>query len=164
MKLTKNKIFFGILIFGLIVNLLVLFDIQCFYLRAIFSFIFLTTVLGLLIMLMLKIREVDFWEYLVYTIGLSVTFLIFGGLFINSTLPLVGIDKPLSLVPLLVSFNIFLLIFWLIAFKRNKEISLEIKLPKLSWLNKVFLAIPIIFIFLSIFGAKILNNNGSNYL
>jgi uncharacterized membrane protein len=164
MYITKNKIFFGILIFGLIVNLLVFFDIQYLYLRAIFSFIFLITIPGLLIMLMLKIREVDFWEYLVYTIGLSVAFLMFGGLFINSTLPLVGIDKPLSLVPLLVSFNIFLLIFWLIAFKRNKEISLEIKLPKLSWLNKVFLAIPIIFIFLSIFGATILNNNGSNYL
>jgi uncharacterized membrane protein len=164
MYITKNKIFFGILIFGLIVNLLVFFDIQYLYLRAIFSFIFLITIPGLLIMLMLKIREVDFWEYLVYTIGLSVAFLLFGGLFINSTLPLVGIDKPLSLVPLLVSFNIFLLIFWLIAFKRNKEISLEIKLPKLSWLNKVFLAISIIFIFLSIFGATILNNNGSNYL
>ena len=36
MKLTKNKIFFGILIFGLIVNLLVFFDIQYLYLRAIF--------------------------------------------------------------------------------------------------------------------------------
>ena len=164
MKLTKNKIFFGILIFILIVNLLIFFDIQYFYLRAIFSFIFLTTVPGLLIMIMLKIREVDFWEYLVYTIGLSVAFLMFGGLFINSTLPLVGIDKPLSLAPLFVSFNTFLLIFWLIVFKRNKEILLEIKLPKLSWLNKVFLAIPIIFIFLSIFGATMLNNNGSNYL
>ena len=66
MKLTKNKIIFGILIFGLIVNFLVFFDIQYLYLGAIFSFIFLTTVPGLLIMLMLKIREVDFWEYLVY--------------------------------------------------------------------------------------------------
>jgi len=164
MKLTKNKYFFGILIFGLIVNLLIFFDIQYLYLRAIFSFIFLITIPGLLIMLMLKVRKIGFWEYFVYSIGLSIAFLMFGGLFINSTLPLVGIYKPLSLVPLLVSFNIFLLIFWFIAFKQNKEISLEIKLPKLNWLNKVFLAIPVIFVFLSIFGATILNNNGSNYL
>lgn len=164
MYITKNKIFFGILIFGLIVNLLVIFDIQYLYLRAIFSFIFLITIPGLLIMLMLKVRKIGFWEYLVYVIGLSVAFLMFGGLFINWTLPLVGIDKPLSLDPLLVSFNIFLLIFWLIVFKRNKEILFEIRLPKLDWLNKIFLAIPIIFIFLSIFGATILNNNGSNYL
>ena len=74
MKQTKNKIIFGILIFGLIVNLLVFFDIQYLYLRAIFSFIFLITIPGLLIMLMLKIREIGFWEYLVYIIGLSVAF------------------------------------------------------------------------------------------
>lgn len=164
MNITRNKIFFGILIFGLIVNLLVVFDIQYFYLRAIFSFIFLATIPGLLVMLMLKVREIGFWEYFVYSIGLSIAFLMFGGLFINWILPLVGISKPLSLVPLLVSFNIFLLIFWLIAFKRNKEVLLKIQLPKLSWLKIIFLVIPIIFVLLSIFGAIMLNNNGSNYL
>ena len=164
MKLTKNRIFTGILIFGLIVNLLTLFNIDLFYFRTAITFIFLITIPGLLLMLMLKIREVGPWEYFVYSIGLSIAFLMFGGLFINWTLPLLGIGKPLSLIPLLVSFNIFLLIFWVIAFKRNKEISLEIRLPKLNWLNNVFFAIPIIFIFLSIFGSTMLNNNGPNYL
>ena len=60
MKQTKNKLLSGILIFGLITNLLVLFDIQYFYLRAIFSFIFLITIPRLLIMLMLKIRKIGF--------------------------------------------------------------------------------------------------------
>jgi uncharacterized membrane protein len=111
---------------------------------------------------MLEIREIGFWEYLVYTIGLSIAFLMFGGLFINWTLPLVGIDKPLSLVPLFVSFNIFLLVFWLIVFKRNKEISLRTRLPKLNWLNKVFFIVPMIFLVLSILGAITLNNYGPN--
>lgn len=164
MKQTKNKIIFGILIFGLIVNLLVFFDIQYLYLRAIFSFIFLITIPGLLIMLMLKIREIGFWEYLVYIIGLSVAFLMFGGLFINWVLPLAGIDKPLSLMPLLVSINILLLIFWIISYKRNKEILLEIKPPKLDRLNKLFFTIPTIFPILGIFGVNILNNQGPNYL
>lgn len=164
MKLTKNKIFFGILSFGLIVNFLVLFDIQYFYLRAIFSFIFLTTVPGLLIMLMLKVRKIGFWEYFVYTIGLSVAFLIFGGLFINSTLPLVGIDKPLSLVSLLVGFDFFLLIFTFIAYKRNSDLNYKPKLPKLDTLNRIFFITPLIFLVLSILGAIILNNNGPNIL
>ena len=164
MRITKNKIFFGILVFGLLTNLLVLFDIQYFYLRAIFSFIFLIVIPGLLIMLMFKIREIGFWEYLVYTIGLSIAFLMFGGLFINCALPLVGIGKPLSLIPLLISFNIFLIIFWLIAYKRNKKISIEIRLPKLDWLNKIFFITPVIFPLLSILGAIILNNGGLNYL
>ncbi len=164
MKLTKNKIFSGIIIFVLIVNLLVLFDIQYFYLRAIFSFIFLITIPGLLIMLLLKIREIDFLEYLAYTVGLSVAFLMFGGLFINWVLPLIGINKPLSLMPLLISFDIFLLIFWVIALKRNNKISLEVEQPRLDFINNTFLIIPVIFPILSSIGATTLNNHGPNYL
>jgi uncharacterized membrane protein len=113
---------------------------------------------------MLRIRKVGFWEYLVYAIGLSVAFLMFGGLFVNWALPLIGINKPLSFISLLISFNIFLIIFWLIAYNRNKEISFDIKLQELDGLKKIFLIIPIIFPILSIFGAIILNNNGPNYL
>ena len=164
LKLTKKIVFFGILIFGSIANLLILFDIQYFYLRAIFSFIFLTIIPGLLIMLMIKVREINFWKYLVYTIGLSIAFLMFGGLFLNWFLPLIGINKPLALLPLLTSFNILLFIFWIIAYKRNKEILLEIKPPKLDRLNKLFFTVPTIFPILGIFGANILNNQGQNYL
>ncbi|GAH34936.1 unnamed protein product, partial [marine sediment metagenome] len=80
MNLTRNKIFSGILILWLITSILVLLNIQFLYFRAIFSFIFLTIIPGLLIMLMLKIRKIGFWEYFVYSIGLSVTFLMFGGI------------------------------------------------------------------------------------
>jgi len=88
----------------------------------------------------------------------------FGGLFINWVLPLIGIDKPLSLMPLLISFDIFLLIFWLIALKRNNKISLEVEQPRLDFINKTFLIIPVIFPILSILGATTLNNHGPNYL
>lgn len=164
MNLTKNKIFFGILIFVIIVNLLILFDIQYLYLGAIFSLIFLIIIPGMLIMLMLKIREIGFWEYLVYTIGLSVTFLMFAGLFINWVLPLIGVYKPLSTRPLLISFDIFLLIFWIVALKRNNKIYLEVKPIRLDLINKSFLIIVTIFPILSILGAITLNNNGPNYL
>jgi len=164
MRLTKSRIFFGILVFVLVVNLLTLFNIDQFYFRAIFSFVFLITVPGLLLMLMLKIREINPWEYLVYTIGLSIAFLMFGGLFVNWVLPSIGIDKPLLLMPLLISFDIFLMIFLFIAYKRNKEIYLEIHPPKLSNLNKFFFIILLIFPTLSILGAITLNNGGPNYL
>lgn len=163
-KLTKNILFFGILSFLLIVNLLVLFDIKYLYFRAIFSFIFLIIIPGLLIMLMIKIRGISFWEYLVYIIGLSIAFLMFGGLFINWALPLVGIDKPLSLIPLFISLNAFLLVFWIIAYMRNKFFSLEIIIPKLNRLSIVFFIVPIIFLILSVLGAITLNNNGPSYL
>ena len=164
-KLSKYNIFLTMLILGLIENFLILFDIQYFYLRAIFSFIFLISIPGLLIMLMLKVRKIGFWEYFVYTIGLSIAFLIFGGLAINGILPWLHItDKPLSLIPLLISFDIFLSLLGLTAYKRNKDISLKIKLPKLDWLNRILFIIPMIFLLLSILGAITLNNGGPNYL
>jgi uncharacterized membrane protein len=165
MKLNNDKIFNGILFFGLTTILLVLFDVQYFYLGAIFSFVFLTTIPGLLIMLMLKIRKIGYWEYLVYTIGLSIAFLMFAGLGINWLLPWLNItDKPLSLMPLLASFDIILSTVGFIAYKRNKDISLEIKFPKLDSLNKFFFAMPVVFLALSILGAIRLNNGGSNIL
>lgn len=162
MKITRNNIFFGILIFLLLVNLLVLFDLHFLYLRAVFSFIFLTTIPGLLVMLVLKIRKIGFWEYLAYTIGLSVAFLIFFGLTANWVLPLLGVARPLSPTPLLISFDVCLLILWFIACKRNKGISLKIKFPKLDWINQCLLMIPVIFPVLSILGAISLNNSGTN--
>ncbi|MCL5072419.1 MAG: DUF2206 domain-containing protein [Actinobacteria bacterium] len=164
MKLTRNRIFFGILIFGLAVNLLTFFNIDQFYFRAAITFIFLITIPGLLLMLIFKIQKTNPWEYLVYMIGLSVAFLIFGGLFVNWVLPFFGIDKPLSLIPLLISFDIFLLIFWFIGYKRNKNVFLEIQTPKLSNLDMTFLIISLFFPALSIFGALTLNNGGPNYL
>jgi len=71
------------MIFGLATNLLILFDIQFLYLRAIFSLIFLAIIPGMLIMLILKIRKLGFWEYMVYAIGLSMAFVMFAGLFAN---------------------------------------------------------------------------------
>lgn len=115
-------------------------------------------------MLTLKTKITGFWEYLAYTIGLSIAFLMFGGLLINWVLPPVGIDKPLSLIPLLISFDIFLLIFWIIAYRRNKDVSIELKSPKLDWLNKIFFITPVIFPLLSILGATTLNKGGPNYL
>ncbi|MHB1377556.1 MAG: hypothetical protein ACYCXB_09090, partial [Candidatus Humimicrobiaceae bacterium] len=115
-------------------------------------------------MLMLKIGGIGFWEHLVYTIGLSIAFLMLGGLLINWILPSIGIGRPLSLMPLLISFDVLLLTFWIIAYRRNKEILIKVNITKIYWLNIVFFAIPMIFIVLSILGTLTLNNYGSNTL
>ncbi len=165
-SISRNNLFFGIIAFLILVNILVFFNINQFYIRAILGFIFIITIPGLLIMLMLKIRSVGFWEYLVYTIGLSVSFIMFGGLAVNWILPWLNItDKPLALLPVLTCFNIFLLSFWLIAFIKNQDLKpLKISFPKLDITNQIFFIVPVIFPVLSVLGAFILNNHGPNYL
>jgi len=166
MELTKNKLFIGILAFMLLIDTLVAFDLQLLYLRAILSFIFIIIVPGLLIMLMMKIRQLGFWEYLIYTVGLSISFIMFAGLAVNWILPWIHItDKPLSTWPILICFNIFILAFWIIAYLRNKDLKpFQVQPPKLDVLNTIMFTIPIFFLILAILGAFILNNRGPNIL
>ena len=131
--LTRGWLFLGILVFMILINILVGFNINFLYLRQILGFLFLILIPGLLIMLCFKIRTVKFWEYLVYTVGLSIAFIMFAGLVVNWTLPALNItDKPLSLWPILICFNIFLIILGIIAWNRNKGLEHEFTTPKLS--------------------------------
>ena len=164
MKIRSNAIFTGILLLILLFNLISILG-QSSILANVFVFLFLLGIPGLLLMLILKIRNIGVWEYFVYTIGLSVAFLMFAGLAVNWLLPWMHItEKPLSLLPLLASFDIIFLILGLVAFARNRDISLEIKFPKLDWLNIFFFAMPVILLTMSILGAVRLNNGGSNTL
>jgi len=178
----KNKLFIGIFAFMLIVNVLIIFNLNYFYIRAILGFIFLITIPGLLIMLALKIRNINFWEYLVYTIGLSVSFIMFAGLAVNWILPWLNItDKPLSLWPILICFDTILLALWIIAQRRNEDNAHILilpfdeyerkpysrfkfipKFPSLSWLDRIFIIIPFFFPFMAVIGAFLLNNHGTN--
>lgn len=164
--LTRGSLFLGILVFMILINILVGFNINFLYLRQIFGFLFLILIPGLLIILCFKIRTVKFWEYLVYTVGLSIAFIMFAGLAVNWTLPALNItDKPLSLWPILICFDIFLLGLWLTAIYRNKDLKpFDITIPKLDTINRIFFIIPMIFPLLSILGAFLLNNHGPNIL
>lgn len=165
MKITKNKFFGTILIFGIITDLLVLANIHFLYIRAIITFGFLAFVPGLLVLLSLNIKKLNLWETLVYIVGLSISFLMAIGYAINSILPWLHItNKPLSLTPALISLNIILPIIGFVAYKRNKSILANLKTPNLSLINKIFFLIPLLFPIISSLGAITLNNGGLNYL
>ena len=104
-------------------------------LRQIASFIFLTFIPGILILRILKIHNVGIIESLVYSVGLSLTFIMFTGLVANFTLPLIGISKPISLIPVTATLTIFVLVLMAVAYMRDKafigrqEITPGNKLP-----------------------------------
>lgn len=165
MIITKNKLFYGLLIYSLVVNLVIILNLNFLLLKPILASIFLLTLPGILILLILKLEKIIFWERLVYVISLSIAFLMFLGLAVNWILPWLHItNKPLSLIPLLLSFDIILSIFGFIAHKRNKNFTFKIKFPRANLLNAIFFTIPIIFPALSILGANILNNGGPNLI
>jgi uncharacterized membrane protein len=147
-------------------NILIGFNIDYFYIRAIFAFLSIMIIPGLLIILIFKLRKIEFWEYLVYTIGLSISFIMFAGLLVNWILPLLHItNKPLQLIYILPIFDMILFIFWIVAYFRNKDLKeINFNIPTLDWINNLFFIIPMLFPVLSILGALMLNNYGTSIL
>lgn len=164
MKITRNKLFLGLLIVGGISNLFILLGVDYLFLRPIFGLFFLTVLPGMLLTAAAKIHKVGFWEYSVYAVSLGVAFSMFAGLAINLILPLFHFtNHPLSLIPLLIGFNCLLAALGFIAYKRSRDISFSIK-TRLNNFNRLFFAIPAVFPVLSALGAIVLNNGGPNYL
>jgi len=65
-------------------------------LRQIIGFIYLTFIPGFLILKCFKINGKKIVEDVLYSVGLSLSFLMFTGVLINFLYPLVGISKPIS--------------------------------------------------------------------
>lgn len=164
-KNKDSKRYFAILTLILILtDITILLDIP--FLRQILGFFCFTTIPGLLILHILKLDKIEFLKKFVLSVGLSIAFLMFSGLLINSFHPY--ISKPLSLFPLLISFNILLIIFAFIAYKRNKD-DFDIKDVfnfKLDLKDKLTspLLFPILFPFMAVFGTYLMNTQDNNII
>ncbi|MGB7533084.1 MAG: DUF2206 domain-containing protein [Halobacteriota archaeon] len=114
-------------------------------------------------------NKIEFLKKFVLSVGLSITFLMFVGLFLNQLYLAIGISKPLSTSSLVVSFTVILVILAVIAYKRNKE---DLYLPDVSNIRSDLkkdhfispLLFPIIFPFLSVFGTYLMNTEGNNII
>jgi uncharacterized membrane protein len=92
-------------------------------LRQVLGFTFFTVIPGLLILHILKLNKLEFTWKIVLSFGLSISFLMFFGLFINWVYPLFGYNTPLSTSSLIISFSVVILILAIIAYVRNRSVS-----------------------------------------
>lgn len=164
MKLSKIKVFSLLGLSILLTNVLSIFNLNPFFIQTIISFVTLIIVPGIFIFLSFKIKNISFWEMLFLIVGFSISFLEFGGLFINYLFPFAGVLKPLSQYPLLAGFDSYFAILAILAWKRNKNFSLTLPKIHLSRNKALFYMVPLIFPILAVFGAIRINNNGSNIL
>jgi len=95
------------------------FDIPA--LRQAFGFVFLTFIPGILILRILKIHNVGIVESLVYSVGLSLAFVMFIGAFVNFFLPLIGVSKPISLAPIMITLAVFTVLLMVGAYVRDRN-------------------------------------------
>lgn len=134
----------------------VIFDIPV--ARQILGFFCLSFLPGFIAIKLLKLDGLSLLEKGLFSVGLSVAFLMLGGLVLNEFGLLFGISQPLSLVPLIVSLTVCVLGGGLFALKNEpvgswKVIQIKPLLPYLT-----IALIPVV----GIAGAVLVNLNGNN--
>jgi len=75
----------------------IVFNVQL--LRVVFGFVYLTFIPGFVILKVLKFENKKI-DMILLSVGLSIAFLMFIGLFMNALFPIFGFPRPLSLAPL----------------------------------------------------------------
>lgn len=133
-------------------------------LRQIVGFVFLTLIPGILILRIIKIHNVGVIESLVYSVGLSLAFVMFSGVFANFVLPLVGVSRPISALPITTTLVVFTLILGAIAYRRDKDFSA----PTTNFHLGEILSPPYLLLLtlplLAVLGAHLVNLYQNNFL
>lgn len=161
LKFGPKEWFVFVILIILLADLVILLDIQ--FLRQILGFFLLTFLPGLLILQILKLDKLNRVETLLYSIGLSIAFLMFTGFTINMLYPTFGISKPLSTLPLMITISIILLVMSIISYLGNKDFSISIPINIKELFSPSVLLLVLLPI-MSILGMCIVNFYGNNYI
>ncbi|MGP8321375.1 MAG: DUF2206 domain-containing protein [Methanosarcinaceae archaeon] len=157
-----KKWYIGLVSIILLSDLTILLNIP--FLRQILGFFCFTIIPGLLILHILKLNRIEFLKKIVLSIGLSIAFLMFGGLLVNSFYFV--ISEPLSLEPLLISFTFILMILAFVAYKQSRNdfninhiFNFKIDVKDKSIFLLIF---PVSFPIMAILGTYLMNTQENN--
>ena len=89
--------------------------------RQIVGFIYLTFVPGTVLVWLLGLRNLDFVEFILLSLGLSIAIVMVMGLVINELSHSIGVSQPLSSIYLLAALNGFVLLGAILGFARNRK-------------------------------------------
>ncbi len=155
------------------------------FIREILGFFYLAFVPGVVLMFLLRLDKRDlmdpgsdknhartnqegsrFLVPLLYSIGLSLAFLMFSGVIINYALLAIGIERPLTTYPVFFSISLLVLVSLFFVTRRENALALA---PGIKIGSEVKKHVPItvfllILPILSVAGTALMNNTGNNTL
>lgn len=129
-------------------------------LREAVAFVALFLVPGALVLYILRIRDIDGWEFLVYACGLSLAFIMALGLVVNAFQGL-GVARPLSSVPLVIAIGAATAVLAALALWRQHSPALRVSLGELL---KPHALLPLLPLALVILGTQVVNARQDNTL
>lgn len=132
-------------------------------LRPAIALVFLAFVPGAVTLRILRIHGLAAIEAATYSVSLSVAFVMFAGVLINGVYPYFGISRPVSLMPLMISFTVLISVGCAIAYARDRNFSAP------AYVNaRGLLSPPVLFLItlplVSILGTQLVNFYDSNVL
>lgn len=143
-------------------NIFALINIQqpvVFYVLQFLLFVYMIITPGLFILPLIYKNKLSFAIGLAMSVALSLFSMMFIGLVMNTVLPMFGISGPLTLLPLLIGFDLLLVFLFTANAVLGKDFILEIPKYNLKSVLMIFaLFLPPVF---SVVGSIILNNGGS---
>ena len=123
-----------------------------------YSFLF-----GFLFLSILGIKKISATKRIVYSLGLSISFLMFFGYFVNQIYYHLGYTTPLSTISLLSSLTLVLLIMLAFLYFRGKN-SLDLSYFRfnLAFLEKALISLFVLLPAFSIYGIWVMNTKNDN--
>lgn len=164
LTLTRRYILFPILVWWILFEGLSAYNFNPLQLLNIVGFLFLIIVPGLLTVLAMKLKGLNFWGHASFIVGFSLLELMLIALLGNTFLPYIGIARPLDKGPLLLEVYLLIAILFIIVWRRVKQVEIPIRRYAIfDNLRDIILSFaPIAFVVLSILGTISLNDGGSN--
>jgi uncharacterized membrane protein len=132
-------------------------------LRELCGFIYIAFVPGVLILRVSRLHKLSTVETVLYSVGLSLALSMFIGFFISFLYPIIGIDKPLSPIPIMVTLGIVISSLCVLSYKLDENFFETEKIDIKDYLNNKTLFLFLI-PFLSIFGSYFINYYNNNLI
>lgn len=157
-KRQNSRTFFIVLIFSILTLwILVFFDIPI--ARQVFGLLFLTFVPGTVIVNILGLKDQSRLERLLISIGLSIAFLMIGGLLLNEFSLFAGFSTPLRSIPLMAVLSIFTVFGGILIYIRKDSIAFsDFTISKQGLLT----LLPFGLVVMSVVGAYFVNVYNNN--
>jgi uncharacterized membrane protein len=140
-------------------NIAIFLDIPI--LREVIVFIFLSFIPGFAILRLFKLKEASFLNTILFSVALSIAFVMFVGLLVNELYLFLGFSQSWYTIPLTVAISAFTLTVFFIEYRRDLSEALKLKTSFEGKLKNVFTLSIILFLLPAMSAIGVLYSNVS---